>query len=244
MLYLCNDCYHQPKESFEKLNLADYPALPGVAVAPSKARTKAIDFTKCVTVEDTYEVFWLRVLDSRDAQLENTDAAVEVPGHEDKEVVSLTTLINVLEQMNTSCNSEEKRNKCLSPFLMKKTMTDHLRYYMSTVGKFKWTDKKTDEEIKNAGLPRGNADFPDSDYWWEFKGIAFHDPVIQDHWKYLNMSGSKYNSSVYSYETEFYFIFSTFCELLNRIQGRKKWEGKCIDKWEGEEAVNNLGNKR
>ena len=243
MLYLCNDCYHQPKESFEKLNLADYPALPGVAVAPSKARTKAIDFTKCVTVEDTYEVFWLRVLDSRDAQLENTDAAVEVPGHEDKEVVSLTTLINVLEQMNTSCNSEEKRNKCLSPFLMKKTMTDHLRYYMSTVGEFHRHRLKSDEEIKNARLPRGNADFPDSDYWWEFKGIAFHDPVIQDHWKYLNMSGSKYNSSVYSYETEFYFIFSTFCELLNRIQGRKKWEGEFLDKWEGD-AVNNLGNKR
>ena len=136
-------------------------------------------------------------------------------------------------------------------------MTDHLRYYMSTVGKFKWTDKKTDEEIKNAGLPRGNADFPDSDYWWEFKGIAFHDPVIQDHWKFLNMSGSKYNSSVYSYETEFYFIFSTFCELLNRIQGQKKWDaassstgdafetpevGKFLDKWEGE-AVNNFGNK-
>ena len=123
-------------------------------------------------------------------------------------------------------------------------MTDHLRYYMSTVGKFKWTDKKTDEEIKNAGLPRGNADFPDSDYWWEFKGIAFHDPVIQDHWKYLNMSGSKYKSKIpHVYETEFYFIFSTFCKLLNRIQGRTKWEGTFIDKWEGE-AVNSSGNKR
>lgn len=235
MLYLCNDCYHQPKESFEKLSLADYPALPGVAVAPSQARTKAIDFTKCITVEDTYEVFWLRVLDSRDAQLENTDAAVEVPGHEDKEVVSLTTLINVLEQMNTSCNSEEKRNKCLSPFLMKKTLTDHLRYYLSTVGEFHRHHRKSEIEEQNSIYkPVSLHDY--CNFFWEFKGIVFHDQVIQDHWQYLSMSKP-------TYETEFYFIFSTFCKLLNRIQGRTKCEGKFIDKWEGE-AVNNLGNKR
>ena len=134
-------------------------------------------------------------------------------------------------------------------------MTDHLRYYLSTVGKFELGEVKTGEEKKNSGLPIVGG-LADSNYWWEFKGIAFQfvddaddvdDPVIQDHWKYLSMSrASRHDVNggwKTTYETEFYFIFSTFCELLNRIQGRKKWEGEFLDKWEGD-AVNNLGNKR
>ena len=250
MLYFCESCMQNHVHAGlldSSFNLASYPYLPG---SSSEGEGKNTDtFTKCISVEDSYKVFW-------DCLFLVIDEHSEFDGDHEKVYLELSEVCKVIEK-DVYQDAMQLKKQEYSPFAMNNEMTQNLFKYVQTVKNE--TKKDMLRDYQRTGLPfidhEANPDeFKkglESEEDYEGLNTSFYEH-IEDCFskrKRFRLAENTIEEDIVRKELnnngddEYWLNFETFAELLNRINGSKEYstmsycrcfgEKKHNEKWEG-----------
>ena len=261
MLYFCESCMQNHVHAGlldSSFNLASYPYLPG---SSSEGEGKNTDtFTKCISVEDSYKVFW-------DCLFLVIDEHSEFDGDHEKVYLELSEVCKVIEK-DVYQDAMQLKKQEYSPFAMNNEMTQNLFKYVQTVKNETKKDMLRDDRYLTT--PRQKYGMQMDVKIWDADGFIDHEANPDEFKKGLESEekgdsccgGMRFTIQENTIEEdivrkelnnnnkrdEYWLNFETFAELLNRINGSKeystssycgcfgtknhneKWEGLPVDK--------------